>query len=87
LCRQREFRCRDTSSLSKRSTAEINDQKGTLLKNDADAVALAEGIIQKIKREKIKTKDDLGTILGLAITVTREGYGAILTIPFFPGSA
>jgi hypothetical protein len=37
-----------------------NDQKGTLLKNDAEAVALAEGIIKKIKREKIKTKDDLG---------------------------
>jgi len=39
--------------------AEINDQKSTQLKNDAEAVALAEGIIQ----EKIKTKDDLGTIL------------------------
>jgi hypothetical protein len=57
------------------------------LKNDAEAVALAEGIIQKIKREKIKTKEDLGTILGSAITVTREGYGAVLTIPFFSGSA
>ena len=65
----------------------INDQKGTLLKNDAEAVALAEGIIKKIKREKIKTKDDLGKILGSAIVVMRKGYGAVLTIPFFPGSA
>jgi hypothetical protein len=62
-------------------------QKGTLLINDAQAVALAEGIIRKIKREKIKTKDDLGTILGSAIIVMRKGYGAVLTIPFFPGSA
>jgi hypothetical protein len=67
--------------------AEINVRKGTLLENDAEAVALAEDIIHKIKREKIKTKDDLGTILGSAITVTREGYGAVMTIPFFPGGA
>jgi hypothetical protein len=53
-----------------------------MIKIEKSAVGLAEGIIQKIKREKIKTKDDLGTILGLAITVTREGYGAVVT-PLF----
>jgi hypothetical protein len=36
-----------------------------MIKIEKSAVGLAEGIIQKIKREKIKTKDDLGTILGL----------------------
>jgi hypothetical protein len=57
------------------------------LKNDAEAVALAEGIIKKNQREKIKTKDDFGNILGSAIIVMRKGYGTVLTIPFFPGSA
>jgi hypothetical protein len=64
-----------------RFIAEINDQKGALLQNDAEAVAS-----QKAEQQS-KPKDDLGTILGLANTVTREGYGAVLTIPFFPGSA
>jgi hypothetical protein len=70
-----------------RFIAEINDQKGTLLKNDAEAVASQKASYKRSKQKRSKPKDDLGTILGLANTVTRDGYGAVLTIPFFPGSA
>ena len=63
------------------SDMEVDDPRGTILPNDADAVAHAERLIRTIKEDEGIAEPSMLMI------VRREAYGTVATMPFFPGRA